>query len=206
MRASDVPVLFENKEFLVVNKPAGILTIPGRDPAAPSLLNILCQNGGPKLWVVHRLDRETSGCLVFAKDEKAHREACGWFEKHETKKEYVAFASGEPRLPVMKLDSPIEGARAVSQMSVFERFPGGFIASVRILTGRRHQIRIHLSGAGFSIFGDAEYGGARECGPAVFTRVALHARKLELPNGMKFLADYPSDFQEWSRKLEVKLP
>ncbi len=200
----EILVLFENTEFLVVNKPAGLLTIPGRDPAEDSVLNILSQN--QKLWVVHRLDRETSGCLVFAKTESAHRTACGWFENHETKKEYVAFASGEPRVPVQKFDAPIEGARALSQMSVVSRFGGGFIATIRILTGRRHQIRIHLSSGGYPLFGDLTYKGATECGSVKFSRVALHARKLELPGNLKFLAPYPEDFLSWSKELGAKLP
>lgn len=204
----DVPILFESNEFLVVNKPPGILTIPGRDPGAESLLNILSQK--QKLWVVHRLDRETSGCLIFAKNESSHREACKWFENHETKKEYVTFATGEPRVPVQKFDAPVEGARALSQMSVSGRFSGGFIAVVRIVTGRRHQIRIHLSGGGYPIFGDPTYGGRRDLdtgeGLVVFSRVALHAKKLELPNGLKFEAPYPDDFQNWSQQLGVKLP
>lgn len=190
-----------------MNKPAGILTIPGRDPAAPSLFGLLNQN--QKLWVVHRLDRETSGCLMFAKTEEAHRQACAWFEKHEVKKEYVAFAEGDPRVPVMKFDQPIEGARAVSQMSVEARFMGGFVARVRIVTGRRHQIRIHLSRAGFPILGDIEYDGKKSLAftenVVEFPRVALHARKLEVPGGLKFEAPYPSDFLAWAHELGVTL-
>jgi len=204
-----IAILFENTDFQVVNKPAGVLTIPGRDPdAADSVVETLT-TPNQKMWVVHRLDKETSGCLIFAKNENAHRQASQWFEKHEAKKEYWAFAAGEPRVPVQKFDQPIEGARSITQMNVVGRFPGGFLASIRIPTGKRHQIRIHLSAGGYPLFGDPEYNGKKSLdldGHVIeFNRVALHARRLELPGGLKFEAPFPEDFVSWATQLGVVL-
>jgi 23S rRNA-/tRNA-specific pseudouridylate synthase len=97
----------------------------------------------------------------------------------------------------------VEGRPSATQIEVREKFQSCFLAKVRPLTGRRHQIRIHLSTAGYPICGDALYGGPAELdltpshSKVVFQRVALHAASLELPTGEKFVAPWPKDFEMW---------
>ena len=198
----------------MVNKPAGWLSIPGRDSpdGKPSPYPVLSEwasddearfTGVPegRVWVVHRLDVETSGVMLFARSAAAHKQAGEWFMKHQVKKTYDAIAQGLPGAPVFRVNEPIEGARAVTQVEVRERLQGAFLARVRIVTGKRHQIRIHLANSGFPVWGDERYGGSMKIdlpgGPLSVERVALHSAKLELPGGETFEAAWPEDFQRW---------
>jgi 23S rRNA-/tRNA-specific pseudouridylate synthase len=144
------------------------------------------------LWTVHCLDLETSGVLLFARSEESHRLASRWFAGHEVRKTYECLAAGSPQAPVFRVQSPIEGSHCVTQVEVRERFPDVFLGRVSPLTGRRQQIRIHLSSEGFPLLGDVRYGG-KSCVP----RVALHALRLELPSRERFEAPWPADFEGW---------
>jgi RluA family pseudouridine synthase len=200
-------ILFEDTRFLAVNKPAGLLSIPGRDPkeaSAVKLLRSIRKGGG--LFVVHRIDRGTSGVLIFAKTEDAHRLANEWFREHRARKEYLALAAGAPRMPAMRLSTPVEDKPSLSQVQVVERFDDAFLARVRIATGRRHQIRIHLRDAGHPILGDRIYGGAESLGGVRFGRPALHAELLVLPAtesspSVEIRAPLPEDFEAWLSAL-----
>lgn len=160
------------------------------------------------MWVVHRLDRETSGVVLFALSEKDHKEANGWFQKRQVKKVYHCLASGTPSVPILKIKLPIEGAPSLSQVEVKETFREGFFARVMPHSGRRHQIRIHLSSQGFPIWGDVTYGGVKqvhlEGGVLPIERVALHSSSLELPTGERFESPFPEDFQNWLNELREK--
>lgn len=198
-------VLAQTPKWLVISKPPGWLSIPGRDPGAAGVLSEWASAQFGKVWVVHRLDRETSGLILFARTAEAHREAGIWFQKHQVKKFYDCLASGIPAAPVLKIQHPIEGSPSTTQAEIRESFAEGFLARVRLVTGRRHQIRIHLSKEGFPLWGDAQYGGA----PSVVLgdhelkvgRVALHSSRLELPSGEKFDAPWPEDFAGWVQAL-----
>lgn len=201
--STPLSILFQDDRFIAVDKPAGLLAIPGRNLLEPSLLKILeGQFPGQKIWVIHRIDRETSGVILFAKNEASHRLGNEWFSSHSVKKEYLALASGSPRLPAMRVNHPIEGKASLSQVQVVERFTDAFLTRVRIATGRRHQIRIHLQAEGFPILGDPRYGGATSLHGVSFPRVALHAEKLVLPDqGTEITAPKPKDFLEWISAL-----
>ena len=201
-------VIAETPQWWVISKPAGWLSVPPSEPGAgggaPVLVQWVREQLGPA-FAVHRLDRETSGVLLFARTEAAHREASLWFQEHQVKKTYLCCAVGEPQTPMMRLAEPIRGASAVTQVEIVAKRLGHFLAKVRPMTGKRHQIRIHLSKAGHALWGDREYSG-----PAVvdlgglrlsIPRVALHASELELPNGEKFVAPEPEDFSLWSAVL-----
>lgn len=218
-------ILALTPRWLVVSKPAGWLTIPGREAGgreaggresggrgdgrkgssnapAPILIDWARSQHAP-VWVVHRLDRETSGIVLFARSAADHQTANGWFQSRKVKKIYLCLASGSPPLPVFKLQQPIEGSPSVTQVEIKERFSAGFLAQVIPRTGRRHQIRIHLSQAGYPIFGDSLYGGWASVSSSFnlneikISRVALHASSLELPTGERFFAPLPEDFQLW---------
>ena len=209
---AEFAILWENPYFVVVDKPAGLLSIPGANVREPSVLKQLSRLYPRRKHIpVHRIDRETSGVLLVARDEDAHREANRWFEKHLVKKEYLAMAWGRPRLPAFRVNAPVGGKASLSQVAVLERFgnepDAAFLARVRIATGRRHQIRAHLSEEGFPILGDAKYGGPKKFHGLEFARFALHAERLMLPDAAEkfgvgkrereFVAPMPADFAEW---------
>jgi 23S rRNA-/tRNA-specific pseudouridylate synthase len=201
-------IIAESADWLVVNKPASWLTIAGRSRTGeasknPVLIHWL-RSRYPEARIVHRLDQETSGVILFARTRETHREACIWFQKRQVKKQYCCLASGTASLPIMKIQTPIQGAACTTQVEVRERFAGAFFAHVRPLTGRRHQIRIHLAGQDCPILGDVTYGGARSLADIEIKRVALHAMSLEIPDGSRFLkfeAPLPDDFQGWLNRL-----
>lgn len=192
--------------WLVVSKPAGWLTIPGRSEC-PVLSDWVKTQYGP-IWIVHRLDVETSGIVLFARSAQDHREASQWFEKRQVKKTYFSLAGGKPASPVFKVKEPIQGAASLTQIEVQEVFFAGFLARVFPQTGRRHQIRIHLANRGHPIWGDSQYGGSHqvalceEAGQVLeIPRVALHAGQLELPTREVFMAEFQEDFSGWLKKL-----
>jgi len=199
-----VELLFEDRHLLVIDKPAGRLVIPGRVAGEPSLREELEARHGP-LWVVHRLDRGTSGVLVFARSAAAHRDLNLQFERGEPRKVYLALVSGRPpdrferddgvapaRKGKMKPVPPGDprGKAARTGFLVLERFePSGRTGPLALLearpeTGRTHQVRIHLLAAGCPLAIDPDYG---EAGPLLDTggnpllaRTPLHAASLTL--------------------------
>jgi 23S rRNA-/tRNA-specific pseudouridylate synthase len=203
-------VLAETPEWLVLFKPAGWLTIPGRAAsgakgAPPILSEWAAQAHGP-IWIVHRLDRETSGVILLARTAEAHRQAGFWFQRHQVRKSYDLLALGAPRAPTVRIKEAIEGSPSVTQLECREQYEGCFLARALPLSGRRHQIRIHLAGEGHALLGDAQYGGPKEVArplgePLRVSRVALHAARLELPSGEVFEARWPEDFSAWVARL-----
>ncbi|MCM2323924.1 MAG: RNA pseudouridine synthase [Oligoflexia bacterium] len=211
--ADDTPaVIGLTERWVVAYKPAGWLTIPGRPGgsvagAAPptGVLSKWAEERYGRIWVVHRIDRDTSGLVLFAREAESHRQANEWFQKHQVRKTYDCLATGVPAAPVFRIARPIEGAPSVTQIEVRESYQEGFLARVRLHTGRRHQIRIHLAGEGYPLWGDTRYQGptqvrlgGRQLG---IERVALHAAKLELPTGEAFEAYWPEDFKGWVERL-----
>ncbi len=201
----DPQILVSTPEWVGVNKPSGWLTIPARSESPCLSEWVSAQFPSEKIFVVHRIDRETSGVVLFARTAEAHKKAGGWFEKHQIKKTYDCLAQGRLRLPTFRVDLPIEGKKAVSQVDLVKNSETAFLAQVRIVTGRRHQIRIHLSQQGHPLLGDVEYKGPQKievAGKSVkINRVALHARRLELPDGLVIEAPWPEDFQSWVERI-----
>lgn len=217
--AGAVKVLHADRDVLAVDKPAGRLVIPGRGGDETSLREELEEEHG-KLWVVHRLDRGTTGVLVFARTAEAHRTLNLAFDRGEPRKRYVALVRGTPP-PERRIDVPIAPARrgrmrparpgdprakpsatVVRRLEVFpaHRWAGGPLALVEALpeTGRTHQIRVHLSAAGFPLAVDPDYGDDDPLrGPdarVLLDRTPLHAASLELrhpASGAKLLVEAP---------------
>lgn len=164
-------LLYEDDCLIVVGKPAGLLTIPDRMGNKDSLLGMLEKKYG-KVFVVHRLDRETSGVLCFARTEQAHRHLSMQFERHTTDKFYFALVDGVLHHEEGEIDKPIgEHPTAAGKMTVTnsgkpsltfyrvaERFKRYTLAEVLIKTGRTHQIRVHFQSIGYSLAVDALYG------------------------------------------------
>lgn len=164
--------IFENEDYIGFSKPSGLLSIPDRfNPEIPSLVGIARQSF-PNIYVVHRLDRDTSGVICFAKKEQAHRYLSGLFAKHELTKEYLAMVSGTPLQPKGSLSMPIQadpvrkgkmqvGARGKATRTDYEVLKSWrhfSLLKVALFTGRTHQIRVHLSYFGHAVVCDDFYG------------------------------------------------
>jgi len=231
--AEEMPldILFEDDDLLVVNKPAGIVVHPGagnfKGTLAAGLLHhcgALSQVGGvERPGIVHRLDKETSGCLVVCKSDLAHRFLAFCFANRKIDKTYLAVTERAPRLRYGTVDAPIkrdprhrkrmtiardeeEGRRSVTDyrtLGVDE--DGHAFIECKPQTGRTHQIRVHLKKLGCPVVGDPDYGRRGK-----WTRHLLHAWKLGFPHPvdrrpLTFCAPLPSDFPAFSRKLIADL-
>jgi 23S rRNA pseudouridine1911/1915/1917 synthase len=221
-------VLYEDDDLLIVDKPAGLLTVPTeareKDTLWSRALHYLQHRygGRPHAGIVHRLDKETSGALVFARNRAAHHALQDRFRTHAIDREYVALVEGipadsgtfdadlvrEPGLRRSIARSGQEGRRAVTRYRTVEDLGNAALVSIRPETGRTHQIRVHFSAGGHPILGDRVYGrpgtGARSA-----PRQMLHARRLEFPHpktGKNVSAEspLPDDFAKVLSLLRAK--
>jgi RluA family pseudouridine synthase len=206
-------VLLETAELLVLNKPEGLATIPGGG-MTESLRSRAEAQLGPRLYVVHRLDRETSGIVVFARDPETHRRLNEEFAERRARKEYLALvlgdveaAQGEIREPLREFGSgrvavDARGGKAsLTRYEVVERFVGYTLVRAFPQTGRRHQLRAHFYSIGHPIAGDARYG--RRDTERAFERLMLHAHRLtlRLPAGEEITIEAPIP-ESFSREVE----
>jgi 23S rRNA pseudouridine1911/1915/1917 synthase len=167
-------ILFQNEDFIAVNKPAGLLTIPDREGKDVSLKRLL-QEQFDQVFTVHRLDRETSGIVVFALTEVMHKHLSQQFEARETKKIYNGLVLGKPvqtegvihepiaEHPVKKGQMTIwrKGKESITEYKVVDSYRYFSWMEFRILTGRTHQIRVHMKHLGHPIVCDPLYGDGK---------------------------------------------
>jgi tRNA pseudouridine32 synthase/23S rRNA pseudouridine746 synthase/23S rRNA pseudouridine1911/1915/1917 synthase len=215
-------ILHEDKDILVVVKPAGLLTI-GTDReksrTAHYLLNDYVRKGNPKsrnrVYVVHRLDQDTSGILVFAKTEQAKKFLQENWEN--TEKHYLAIVHGRLTAKegmissylvenmaqrVYSTDEATKGKRSHTAYKVLEESKDFSLVDIHLLTGRKHQVRVHFAGTGHPIAGDRKYGDK----DFRSSRLALHARSISFTHPfsfkrMTFDTGIPEDFMRLFRKL-----
>jgi 23S rRNA pseudouridine1911/1915/1917 synthase len=190
-------VVWEDEHLLVVDKPAGLVVHPGAGHATDTLVDALAgkvAGGDPERpGVVHRLDRDTSGLLVLARSEDAHRALAALVEARALERTYVTLVRGRPQSRRGKIDAPIGRDRtdptrisletdspreAVTHFEVVELHPEHALLRVRLETGRMHQIRVHLSAIGLPVVGDRVYGVP----DAELDRQFLHATELAFPH------------------------
>lgn len=202
-------ILYFDEAILVVNKPPGLPSLPdGYDASAPHLKSVLQDEFGD-LWIVHRLDRQTSGVIVLARSAIAHRHLNTQFEQRQVSKSYHALVSGNPGWEEKTVRFPLRpngdrrhrtivdaenGKPAVTELKVKHYYPGVNMCLIEAIphTGRTHQIRAHLAAIGHPLIADVLYGGSKAllCSqilpPTSFTtdiplleRAALHANSLE---------------------------
>jgi len=203
--APALTVLHEDDDLVAVSKPSGEPVIPARgEPEEACLHRRLQRQLGRRLWVVHRIDRDASGLVVFARSAAAHRAASLAFEHREVEKTYLAFVAGAPTKDEGEIAVALHGARrgktrparpgepggqdARTRYRVLERWPreegAACLVEARPLTGRHHQIRVHLRSIGTPILFDPLYGRGfvpEGLGDAPCSRLALHAWRLALP-------------------------
>ncbi len=221
-------VLYEDGDFLIVDKPAGLLTVPTeareKDTLwSRALLYLQHRYGGrPYAGIVHRLDKDTSGALVFARSRFALHSLQERFRSHAIDREYVALVSGrapesgvfdaallrEPGLRRGVAPLGHRGRRALTRYRVLERLPEATLVSIRPETGRTHQIRVHFSAAGHPILGDRVYG-SEAAGQRRVPRQMLHARSLGFPHprtGERVAAEapLPDDFERLLSTLRAR--
>ena len=240
----DMPlnIVYEDEAIIVINKPAGLVVHPAPGNPDKTLVNALlfhCHDlsgigGVLRPGIVHRLDKDTSGLIVAAKSDDAHRQLSAQFEKHDVHKKYLALVWGDVKgnhgeivLPVgrhtnnrKKMSTKSKrGKDALTLWKVRERYGVSTLLEVEIKTGRTHQIRVHLSDRGYPVIGDQVYGNSAKINTVKdsllkakikeFNRQALHAAQLSFIHPQKdervvFTADMPQDMTDLCAQLRTK--
>ena len=225
--AEEMPlvIVYEDEDVLVINKPAGLVTHPGPGHSSGTLVNALLARGGVEAYgnvagderpgIVHRLDRDTSGLIVIARNDRAQAALMAQLKARRVKKTYLALVHGALPAEVGRIEAPIgrdprqfgrmaviaSGKAAVTGYTVRQRLAGWTLVEVDLHTGRTHQIRVHFASIGHPVAGDPVYatGGARR-GPDGLDRLFLHSWKIEFasPSGDKVVraeAALPPDLE-----------
>lgn len=224
IKPQDIPldIVYEDNDILVVNKQKGLVVHPGNGNPDGTLVNAIMNHckeslsgigGEVRPGIVHRLDKDTSGILIIAKNDKAHINISEQIKNHEVKKTYIALVRGIVRENMATIDMPIarsnkdrtkmavskNGKNAITHIKVLERFKGFTLLEVNIETGRTHQIRVHLSEIGYPIVGDYVYSNGKN--PFNVVGQMLHSMRIEFKHPvtnkqMKLEAELPEYFEE----------
>ncbi|MBR5157887.1 MAG: RluA family pseudouridine synthase [Clostridia bacterium] len=232
----DIPldILYEDNDVIVVNKPQGMVVHPAVGNLSGTLVNALMHhaagslsaiNGVIRPGIVHRIDKDTSGILVVAKNNDAHLSLAEQIKEHSVKREYVCLIHEGVKEDSFTVDKPIgrsrkdrkkmgiepDGRNAVTHFTVLQRFNGATLLSCRLETGRTHQIRVHLSSMGCHIVGDPIYGLKKDKIAEQYhiTGQLLHAKMLGFVHPrtneyMEFSAPVPEYFERVLEKFYAK--
>ncbi len=203
-------IIHVDDHILVLDKPAGLPVLPdGWEKDAPYLVKMLEEEFG-KVFIVHRLDKTTSGVMVFARTVESHRSLSIQFEDREVDKVYHAIMEGKPNWDEKVAKFPLRadvgkkhrtavddkrGKPSETRFRVLKRYQAGALVEAKPMTGRTHQIRVHAYALGHPLLGDLLYGATET---DLIARPALHARSLTIEwNGIRktFTAPYPDDFR-----------
>lgn len=209
-RVPFISIVHQDDGFLVLDKPSGLLSVPGRDPALGDSLATRVQQRFPSALMINRLDKDTSGIVLMSLNKKAHAAIAGQFERRTTTKIYKAIVWGEVESESGEINLPLaldpdnkprhrvdydSGRPAQTQWHVLERLP---LPSTRLelrpLTGRTHQLRVHLKAMGHPILGDEFYADGEAL--AASDRLLLHAEQLGFthPDGANVTFCVPAPF------------
>ncbi|WP_335947533.1 RluA family pseudouridine synthase [Salipiger bermudensis] len=204
----EIPILHEDSDLLVVDKPAGLLSVPGKGPELADCLIARLERAFPTVRLVHRLDRDTSGVMVFALTAHAQRHLGQQFETRKTRKTYIARVAGRLEPKTGSVDLPLivdwpnrplqkvcheTGKPALTEYKVTKANDAESRVRLHPLTGRSHQLRVHMLALGHPIIGDPLYAPKTA---AEYPRMMLHAEELRLHHpesgiGVKFRAKAP---------------
>lgn len=191
-----ISILFENEDIVATNKPEGLASIPGAPGTGPSLFEQVSAGYTERLYVVHRLDKEASGLILFAKNAAAHRHLNEQFSRRQVDKTYLVLTFGAIAEEGGLIDRPLRefgsgrmgvdrqrGKPSTTRFEVMERLGAYSLVAAHPITGRRHQIRVHFYSLGHPVVGDRRYGDQNV--QKNFPRLMLHARAItfRLPSG-----------------------
>ncbi|MFA5115036.1 MAG: RluA family pseudouridine synthase [Candidatus Omnitrophota bacterium] len=179
----NIPVVYEDEWLLVADKPAGLLVVPTPKKEARTLTTILNEDAllkghSCRLYPCHRLDRDTSGLIIYAKGKAARKKMEDIFRQRKIKKSYFSLVSGAPLMKEGRITAPVFGLSAATDYRVVERKRNFSVLEVRPLTGRTNQIRLHLKRLGCPILGDYRFALRRDF-KIKARRLCLHAVGLE---------------------------
>ena len=219
--AEDIPidVLYEDDDIIVINKPKNMVVHPAAGNWSGTLVNAMLgkyelsnENGEFRPGIVHRLDKDTTGVMVVAKNNLAHSKLAKQIQEHNFKKVYVAIVKGVIKENEAVIELPIgrhptdrkkmavvkDGREAYTKFKVLERFKGYTYIEVELKTGRTHQIRVHMAHIGYPIVGDDTYSSGKN--PFGVTSQMLHSRILGITHPttgeyMEFVAPIPEEFE-----------
>lgn len=213
-------IIHKDNDILVINKPADLPVLPdGWDKDAPYLVKMLEEEFN-KAWVVHRIDKSTSGIIIFALTAEAHRSLNIQFEKHLVEKTYHAILNGSPKWLDKITKFPLRanvgrkhrtvvdnrnGVRSETRFRILKQNQLSALAEAMPMTGRTHQIRVHAFALGYPLLGDILYSAPET---DIISRAALHAYSLSFDHPtsnerLTFTAPYPADFQKALRSLKL---
>jgi 23S rRNA pseudouridine1911/1915/1917 synthase len=196
-------IVHQDADLVIVDKPAGLLTAPTPESDRNNLAKLLEEKLGAPIFVVHRLDLDTSGLLVFARTPEANRALSERFRVHDVTRRYLAVLRGVLADDARTVDLPVAGRRAVTHVKVLERFGAATLVECRLETGRTHQIRLHARHLGHPVLGDRQHGEPSAIDPP---RMALHAAELGIVQprtgeALRFESPWPADLAGWRAGL-----
>jgi 23S rRNA pseudouridine1911/1915/1917 synthase len=225
-----VKIIYKDDYLAVVSKPAGMVTHADKNHRKGTLVNALLYHlgelssiGAPERpGIVHRLDKDTSGLIVIAREENTHLSLIEKLKKREVKREYISLVEGEISEDEGEILAPVgrsyrdrkrmdinlvSGKEAITGFHVLKRYPGFTLLNLRLLTGRTHQIRVHLKFMGYPVVGDQVYGGRKSGKILGLKRQFLHAYKLSFPHPatgefLQFEEELPKELKAVLKKLD----
>lgn len=191
----NIPIIYEDDFIVVADKPSGLLTVPTPKNESRTLTSIL------GLYPCHRLDRDTSGLIIYAKSKEIQQAVMDEFRNRLVKKTYIAFVQGIPQNIQGVIKSKIDGVFAETHYKVIEKRRDFAIVEVKPLTGRTNQIRIHFKSIGHPVLGETKYAFRRDF-KIKAKRLSLHAAKLEFKHpvnksALRLGADLPQDLKDF---------
>jgi len=205
----NIPIVYEDEWLLVLNKPSGLLTIPTPKKESRTLSSILNDDLkrrglSYRLYPCHRLDRETSGLIVYAKGKSMQKKMMEEFWRKSIKKTYIAFIQGRLSKDEGDIHYPIEGRSAITKYRIIEKRRDFSIVEIMPLTGRTNQIRLHLKQIGYPLVGETKFSFRRDF-KLKAKRLCLHAKMLEFVHPvtkkvMSLVASLPPDMEDFLNK------
>lgn len=213
---NDIEIIYEDNDIIAVNKPEGLASIHDSAGEKEDLQSILSERCKLKVFVVHRLDKEVSGVIIYAKNAATHKLLNKQFAERTVKKSYVALVHGKMMKDEGSINKPIrefgsgrmgidevKGKPSKTVYKVIKKYPSYTLIELNPTTGRRHQLRVHLYYIGNSIVGDVRYG--EKMVQEKYPRLMLHAKELVVNiNGSEktFSADIPQSFSKYLQVID----